>query len=128
LKTIIEALFAYFDKCPLELEYTFTALPPDDVIKRYTNGGEYRRYPFIISSVNDYSTDTTQNIADTGFAEKLADWLHKQTRSKNLPDLPNGLTPRSIRVLGAGYLQRPDVDTVKHQIQCELEYYKKGEY
>ena len=144
--TIIEALFDYFEGCPLMtgnrlnvdylpedtgqagVEYALATSPTDEIIYPYTNGGARCRYPFIISSVNDYGPDAAQNIANTGFTEALADWMRKQTRFRNLPALPEGLTPRSLRALGSGYLYQPDINAGKYQIQCELEYYRKGEY
>ena len=143
--TIIEALFVYFEGCPLMadgrlnvdylpedtgeagVEYALATSPTDELVYNYLDGGARCRYPVIISSVNDYGPDAVQNIANTGFTEALADWLRKQTRLRNLPALPEGLTPRSIRALGSGYLYQPDINAGKYQIQCELEYYRKGD-
>jgi hypothetical protein len=145
-KTIIEALFDYFDNCPLMtenrlnvdylpedtkttgIEYAIGTAPTDEVITNYTNGSARCRYPFIISSVNDYGPDAMQNIANAGFTEKLAAWMRKQSRNRSLPDLPEGFTARSIRSIGAGFLFEPNADSGKYQIQCELEYYRKGDY
>ncbi len=108
------------------VEYAIGTSPTDELVQAYADGGARCRYPFIISSVNDYGPDEAQNIANTGFTESLADWLRKQSRARNLPILPDGMTPRSIRALGSGYLYQPDVNAGKYQIQCELEYYRKG--
>lgn len=144
--TIIEALFDYFASCPLMtdnrlnidylpentseagIEYSIGVIPTDDTVNKYTNGGARCRYPFVISSVNDYGPDAAQNICNTGFSEELAAWLRKQTRVRKLPQLPNGMIPRSICALGSGYLYEPDVNAGKYQIQCELEYYRKGDF
>jgi hypothetical protein len=143
--TIIEGLFNYFDSCPLMtenrlnidylpedtaeagVEYALATTPTDEVVQRYRDGGARCRYPFVISSVNDYGPDVAQSIVNSGFYEALADWLRKQTRARNLPELPDGLTPRSLRAIGPGYLYQPDINAGKYQIQCELEYYRKGE-
>lgn len=142
--TVLDALFAYFDSCPL-MEggtlnvdwlpekpgkfgaYAIATAPTDEVIKRYLGGGAHCRYPFIISSVEDYGEAVAQNLLNSGFFEKLAEWLRKQSRQRKLPDLPPYLTPRSIRAIGPGYLYQPEAKTGKYQIQCELEYYRKGE-
>ena len=143
--TIISALFDYFSNCPLMtdnrlnvdylpedtkkagIEYAIFPSPTDELIYRYTNGGARCQYQFIISSVNDYGPSKAQSIENSGFMERLAEWLRAQTRMRNLPVLPEGLTPRSIKAIGTGYLYQPDVDSGKYQIQCELEYYRKGE-
>lgn len=144
--TVLEALFDYFSKCPLMIdnrlnidflpedtgeagvEYAIGTTPTDEIVYRYTNGGARCRYPFTISSVNDYGPDEAQNMLNSGFYEALAAWLHKQTRARVLPELPQGLIPRGIRATGPGYLYQPDVNAGKYQIQCDLEYYRKGDY
>ena len=143
--TVLEALFDYFSGCPLMsdnrlnidylpedtgeagVEYAIGTAPTGEVVYRYTNGGARCRYAFTISSVNDYGPDEAQNMLNSGFYEALAKWLHRQTRARNLPELPEGLIPRSIRAIGPGYLYQPDVNAGKYQIQCDLEYYRKGE-
>lgn len=143
--TILEALFDYFSGCPLMadgrlnidylpedtgeagVEYAISTTPADEIVYRYRGGGARCRYPFVISSVNDYGPDEAQNLLNSGFYEALTAWLHKQTRTRNLPKLPEGLTPRSIQAVGPGYLYQPDVNAGKYQIQCELEYYRKGD-
>jgi len=145
-KTIIEALFDYFDKCELMkdsrlnmdylpegtkkagIEYALATSPSDELVYPYKDGGARCRYLFVISSVNDYGPDAAANIANTGFYEKLAAWMRAQTRGRKLPDLPEGLTARGISAIGSGYLYQPNIDAGKYQIQCELDYYRKGDY
>ncbi len=146
MNTIIDALFEYFRGCPLMtgsrlnidylpqdtgeagVEYAIGVTPTDEVITRYKDGGARCRYLFVISSVNDYGPDEGQSIANIGFFDALADWMRKQTRSRALPELPDGMTPRSIRAIGHGYLYQPEAKAGKYQIQCDLEYYRKGVY
>ena len=143
-RTIIDALFAYFDACPLisggrlnidylpedtsqaGVEYSIAASPSDELITAYRNGGARCRYPFVISSVNDYGPDAAQNLLNTGFFDELAEWLRKENRQRRLPALPEGMAARSIRAVGAGYLYQPDLNAGKYQIQCELEYYRRS--
>lgn len=144
--TIISALFDYFANCPLMtenrlnidylpedtgeagIEFAIGTTPTDELVYPYRGGGARCRYPFTISSVNDYGPDEAQNMLNSGFFEELSAWLHSQTRGRNLPELPLGLVPRSIRAIGPGYLYQPDVNAGKYQIQCELEYYRKGDF
>lgn len=143
-QTIIDALFAYFDACPLlsggrlnidylpedtsqaGVEYSIAASPTDEQITAYRGGGSRCRYPFVLSSVNDYGPDTAQNLLNSGFFDCLAEWLRQQNKSRRFPELPEGLAPRSIRATGAGYLYRPDENAGKYQIQCELEFYRRS--
>ena len=142
--TILEALFNYFSGCPLMadgrlnidylpedtgaagVEYAISTTPTEDVVYRYRDGGARCRYPFTISSVNDYGPDEARNMLNSGFFESLADWMRRQSRARRLPELPAGLIPRSICATGPGYLYQPDVNAGKYQIQCDLEYYRKG--
>ena len=142
--TILEALFDYFSGCPLMVdgrlnidylpedtgaagvEYAISTTPTEDVVYRYRDGGARCRYPFTISSVNDYGPDEARNMLNSGFFESLADWMRRQSRAMRLPELPAGLIPRSICATGPGYLYQPDVNAGKYQIQCDLEYYRKG--
>ena len=144
--TIIEALFKYFEECPLMqngrlnidylpedtgqagVEYAFATVPTDEVIKPYVRGAAQCQYPFIISSINDYAPGEAQNMLNSGFYEALADWLRKQSRLRNFPTLPTGMRPIRIRAIGPGYLYQPGVDAGKYQIQCQLEYFRKGDF
>lgn len=143
-ETIIDALFAYFDACPLMsggrlnidylpedtsqagVEYSIAASPADELVTRYRGGGSRCRYPFVLSSVNDYGPDAAQNLLNTGFFDQLAEWLRRENQLRHLPELPEGLIPRSIRATGAGYLYQPDINAGKYQIQCELEFYRRS--
>lgn len=145
MKTIIESLFDYFSTCPLMtqnrlnidylpesikeagIEYAIATEPTDEIVYNYKGGGARCRYPFVISSINDYGPDEVQNIMNSGFFEKLSSWMRKQTRERNLPTGAEDIMPRSIRAIGPGYLYQPDVNAGKYQIQCEFEYYRKGE-
>ena len=146
MKTILDSLFDHFDNSPLMsnnrlnvdylpedtrqagVEYSLSTMPSDEIIRKYRDGGAMCRYVFIISSVADYGPDVAAGIANAGFFESLASWMRSQTKIRALPDLPEGLTPKSIKAIGAGYLYQPMIDAGKYQIQCELEYYRKGDF
>lgn len=138
--TIIKSLRDYFCSCPLMgdnkinvdylpekgIEYSIDTTPATEIIKKYVNGDSKRQYLFVIRSVNDYGSDTLQNLANSGFYEKLSDWLEKQTNTENFPDLPAGMEPESIEAQSTGYLFTTSPDAGKYQIQCRLVYLQKG--
>lgn len=144
-ETIIEALHEYFKKCPLlennrlnsgylpedtkqsGVEYSLDTIPGAGIIKKYMDGSALCQYTFVISSVNDYSPDLLQNITNCGFFEELDAWMLAQTRRRNFPELPQGMRPMKLEALDTGYLFTVSPDAGKYQIQCRLEYYKKGE-
>mgnify|MGYP000932155135 FL=1 len=85
--TIIQALRDYFLSCSLMgdskinvdflpgkgLEYSIDTTPATEIIKKYINGDTKRQYLFVIRSINDYGSDVLQNIANSGFYERLSD-------------------------------------------------------
>ena len=143
INTIVEGLFEYFKDCPLMvgsrlnidylpedtkkagIEYAIATEPNDQLITRYRGGAERCRYSFVISSVNDYGQDVLNQIANTGYMEKLGEWMRKQNKLKKFPELPHGMTARSMEAKGVGYLFEPNATSGKYQIMCELQYYKK---
>jgi len=116
------------ETCEAGIEYVLLASFSDEPVRTYVDGSARLRYPFVISSVDDYGLDAAQDIAKTGFAETLAEWLRKQARLRNLPELPAGLTARNIKTLGSGHQEKPDTGAGKYQIHCELEYYRKSDF
>lgn len=144
--TIIESLREYFFVCPLlgngrlnidylppdikqcGVEYSIDTTPTEEIVQRFIDGSSIRRYLFTFSTVNAYGPDVLQNMANSGFFEKLSDWMEKQTRAKTLPALPSGLRARKLIAMSTGYLiQSSGAMNAKYQIQCKLEYFKKGE-
>ena len=139
-ETIIESLRDYFLKCPLMgenkvnvdylpekgIEYSIDTTPATEVIKKYVNGDSKRQYLFVIRSVNDYGSDTLQNIANSGFYENLSDWFEAQTDAENFPELPAGKEPEKIEAQSTGYLFTTSPDAGKYQRQCRLVYLQKG--
>lgn len=139
-ETIIQALRDYFLTCPLmgkhkinvnflpekRLEYSIDTTPATEIIKKYVNGDTKRQYLFVIRSVNDYGSDTLQNLANCGFYEKLADWLEEQSSTENFPVLPLGMTPELIEAQSTGYLFTTSPEAGRYQIQCRLVYLQKG--
>ena len=95
--TIIQSLRDYFLTCPLMdgtrinvdylpdegMEYSIDTSPATEIVKTYANGDTVRQYLFVIRSVNDYGSDVLQNIANSGFYERLADWLEEQDDKEN---------------------------------------------
>lgn len=139
--TIIQALRDYFLTCPLMdgtrinvdylpdegMEYSIDTSPATEVVKTYANGDTVRQYLFVIRSVNDYGSNVLQNIANSGFYERLADWLEEQDSKENYPALPEGMTPTLIEAQSTGYLFTTSPQSGKYQIQCKLKYIQRKE-
>lgn len=141
---IIKALRDYIRTCPhldtfnnairvnvnyLEPEadtYSIEEVPIEPIVKKYVNGDSIRQYAFIFTSREPYGIDVLQNIDNSGFYEKFADWIENQNNNEILPLLDNGLEPLEIKVTSTGYAFAVTEDTAQFQIQLRLKYFKKG--
>ncbi|MDU5109762.1 MAG: chloramphenicol resistance protein [Clostridium sp.] len=141
---IIKALRDYIRNCPhldtfnnairvnvnyLEPEaetYSIEEVPIEPILKKYVNGDSIRQYAFIFTSREPYGIDVLQNIDNSGFYEKFADWIESQNNNEILPKLEGNLEPLEIKVTSTGYAFAVTEDTAQFQIQLRLKYFKKG--
>lgn len=110
-------------------EYTLEDVPANPIIKQYTNGNSVRQALFVIASREFYSRDSIENLKSSGFYERLAEWLEIQSKNRNLPNLPDGMTAQKIEATTNGYCMSADIqqNIQRYQIQCRLTYFKKGQ-
>lgn len=141
--TIIESLRTWFASCPLlkegllnvdflgtdDIEYTIDAdQPVNPILKKYTSGSSLRQFPFIFASRESYGADTLQNIANSGFYEKLAAWVEKQSEDGDLPQLDEYRIPQYIEVLSGGYPFDTGDSTARYQITMNFVYMQDYRY
>lgn len=138
--TIIKAIEEYFLKCPIlkdgcmrvdflgpePVEYVIEPIPGSPVLRRYVDGSSIRRYPFAFGSREYYSQDRLQNIENSGFYEKLADWIEEMNVAQNLPELPEGMEAQVLYTVSTGYLFDGSMSNARYQIQLALEYFKEA--
>lgn len=138
--SIINALERYFINCDLlkdgalrvdylgerPVEYTIEVLPCDPVVKRYVDGSTVRQYLFAFGSREYYSQERMQNIQNSAFYERLADWVEEKSNAKDLPDLPEGQDALELQVVSSGYLYDGSMKNARYQIQLRLLYYKEA--
>lgn len=105
--------------------YSIEEVPISPIVKKYTNGDSIRQYAFIFTSREPYGVDVLQNIDNSGFYEKFADWIENQDDNEIFPLLDNGLEPLEIKVTSTGYAFAVTEDTAQFQIQLRLKYLKK---
>lgn len=106
--------------------YSIEEVPIEPIVKKYINGDSIRQYAFIFTSREPYGVDVLQNIDNSGFYEKFADWIESQNNNKIFPLLDNGLEPLEIKVTSTGYAFAVTEDTAQFQIQLRLKYFKRG--
>lgn len=106
--------------------YSIEEVPIEPILKKYVNGDSIRQYAFIFTSREPYGIDVLQNIDNSGFYERFADWIENQNYNEIFPLLDNGLEPLEIKVTSTGYAFAITEDTAQFQIQLRLKYFKKG--
>ena len=138
--SIIDALEKYFIGCELlkdgalrvdylgekPVEYTIEVLPCDPVVKRYLGGSTVRQYLFAFGSREFYSQERLQNIQNSAFYERLADWVETKSMSGVLPELPDGMDAQQLDVVSSGYLFDGSMTNARYQIQLRLLYFKEA--
>lgn len=138
--SIINALEKYFIGCELlkdgalrvdylgekPVEYTIEVLPCDPVVKRYLGGSTIRQYLFAFGSREFYSQERLQNIQNSAFYERLADWVETRSMSGVLPELPDGMEAQQLEVVSSGYLFDGSMTNARYQIQLRLLYFKEA--
>lgn len=138
--SIIDALEKYFIGCELlkdgalrvdylgekPVEYTIEVLPCDPVVKRYLGGSTVRQYLFAFGSREFYSQERLQNIQNSAFYERLADWVETNSMSGVLPELPDGMEAQQLEVVSSGYLFDGSMTNARYQIQLRLLYFKEA--
>lgn len=139
-ESIIDALEKYFIGCELlkdgalmvdylgekPVEYTIEVLPCDPVVKRYLGGSTVRQYLFAFGSREFYSQERLQNIQNSAFYERLADWVETRSMSGVLPELPDGMEAQQLEVVSSGYLFDGSMTNARYQIQLRLLYFKEA--
>lgn len=139
--SIIAGVTDYFMNCPLlqdgvfrvealadsPVEYAIETGIFNPVITQYVNGDSERQFQFNFTSREYYSMDRLQNIQNTEFYENLADWVEKQDRAEDYPELPEGCSPLSMEVMSPGYIYDASMRNARYQIQMRLTYYKEVE-
>lgn len=138
--SIIDALEKYFIGCELlkdgalrvdylgekPVEYTIEVLPCDPVVKRYLGESTVRQYLFAFGSREFYSQERLQNIQNSAFYERLADWVETKSMSGVLPELPDGMEAQQLEVVSSGYLFDGSMTNARYQIQLRLLYFKEA--
>lgn len=138
--SIINALEQFFINCDLlrdgalrvdylgekPVEYVIETLPCDPVLKRYVDGSSVRQYLFSFGSREYYSKERLQNIQNSAFYERLADWVETKSKARELPELQNGKEAQKLEVVSSGYLYDGSMSNARYQIQLRLIYFKEA--
>lgn len=137
MKAIIESVRDYFLQCPyLEdearlnvdflgdepIEYGIYTEPSTQVIKKYVDGDELKQLTFVFTTRTAMSGDLTTQLENSAFFDRLIEWVYKQNKAKNYPQIEGNRYPIKLEILNNGYMSSLDADSAVYQIQMSLKY------
>lgn len=102
--------------------FMIESTPSNPWVKKYINGKGVKQFVFAFSSVEIRTPDVLDNIENSGFYEKVSEWLDECTNARALPDLDGNRQPLRIYATTSGYVYDTDNGTAKYMIQCNFEY------
>lgn len=141
IKTVIESIREYFDKCPLlkadaklnldylgleDVEYGIYSEPVNPVIKKYVDGDELKQHTFVFAVKNLMSDSYITQLENISFFDKFIQWIEENNKQRNLPKLEGKRQAQRLEILTNGYLIAQDEGKAQYQIQMRLIY--KEEY
>ncbi|MBN1069428.1 chloramphenicol resistance protein [Clostridium botulinum] len=122
-KNVIKVNVNYLDS---EVDtYSIEEVPCEPILKKYLDGSSLRQYLFVFTSREPYSSNEVQNIENSGFYEKFADWIEIQNDNEIFPNLSENMECTEIKVVSSGYAFEVSENTAQYQIQLRLKYLKK---
>lgn len=141
VKSIIEGLVNYFLQCPFlkdgvfrvdalgsePVEYALQSAVTSPVIRTYVDGSSIRQYQFNFNSREAYSMDRILAIQNESFYEDFCNWVEGQSKSGNLPEMPEGCEAQALDVLAPGYMLDADMENAFYQVQLQLKYFKEAQ-
>lgn len=140
--TIVESVRDFIALCPLlkdgclnvdrlgsnAIEYTIDTVPCEPIMKKYIDGSTLRQFEFVFASRESYGADVLQNIANSEFYEKFANWIEHNSNTGFLPILDEDRKSQALDVITCGYAYDTGDNSARYQIQLKLTYYQDRRY
>lgn len=137
--SIHDALWEWFLQCAkiTKLYFNFSgtddgdtaiATSGDTLIAEYIDGSQRRQYAFDLVRFLPFTEveNDAGNVAMMEDVDAIIQWAEEQNAAGNLPELPDGYTAESVRVLNeyAGYVAAQDESRAKYMIPFAIDYIK----
>ena len=137
--SIHDALWEWFLQCAkiTKLYFNFSgtddgdtaiATSGDTLIAEYIDGSQRRQYAFDLVRFLPFTEieNDSGNVAMMEDVDAIINWAETQNAAGNLPELPDGYTAESVRVLNeyAGYVAAQDESCAKYMIPFAIDYIK----
>lgn len=137
--TILKSITEYFMDCPLlqdgvfrvdalgfdGVEYVVETGTYEPILNRFVNGSTRRQFQFSFGSREAFSMDRVQNLENSGFYERLAEWVEELSFNDILPALPDGMYAEGIEVLSPAYVFDSSMTHARYQMPMRLIYIKE---
>lgn len=134
--SIIESIRAFILTCPfladwrvnvdyigVDMSYSVDPLPCTPILASYVDGGKKKQFQFAIMSRETYDEDACINIENSGFYQRLEEWMEQQADAGIFPELSSPKqTATGIETLNSGYLFDAENQNALYRIECRLLY------
>lgn len=108
-------------------EYVIQRVEADEILKKYSDGGELKQFVFIFGSRERIGGQVKEHLAIANFYEQISEWIVQKNNRGELPQLGAGKTAQSITVLTPGFMKDQAGDCARYQLRCKLIYFEGGD-
>lgn len=138
-KALVESLRDYLKQCPYlpelskfinvdylgekEDSFMIESVVAEPMVRRYLQGS-VRQFQFYFASREMFSMDVLENISNSTFYERFAEWLEECTKARALPELSANRICQSVSAVTQGYVVDAQNTKAQYMIQCRMLYYQ----
>ena len=97
--------------------------PGDPVVAEYFSGRDMAKN-YLFLSRREYGEADVLTVQNSGFFERLTDWVMAQNDCNHLPALEPPRQPISVSVTSTGYIVTSSAGSCRMQMQLRLTYYQ----
>ena len=114
------------DCLPAELATYSLDSDPSYTVSAYMDGTQAVERTYVIASREAIGNDIAQNTTNLEWYDGLTDWIRRQRRKRNWPDIGRGRTVSNISVVSTPYPFVVNEDGgARYQVQIKVNYYEE---
>lgn len=125
----------YIEKCPLLNKgkinvdylkdsidsYSIDRTPSNPIVEKWVTGYTLKQITFDFTVQAPFGSQAIVNLANSKFCEDFMEWIEKQNKSGELPDI-DGI--ESIECTSPGYILQKTETTAIYIIQLKIKYHE----
>ena len=104
--------------------FSIEEVPPNPIIKKYTDGSTLRQFQFDFCSREPYGSEILQNIDNSSFYEDFSNEIEEKNNRNILPIGDSDIEPIELKVTSNAYVVATEEDTAMYQINLNFKYLK----